>query len=169
MPKLFTDLSAKKMSAKDYINKKRNLTIYNDFGNAGVARHVAKTYSNGKLKSAINHSNLLYLTKGYYEHYQTEDISSAVIQSYNSQTFRKGCSVDTSQGTTNYTGDILVNYAISDISGNQTQSFHDTKFAKITEYGEIIETTNVTLTDHTKKDHVNCFQFPLPKLHKKTC
>ena len=30
MPKLFADLSAKKMSAKDYINQKRNLTLYND-------------------------------------------------------------------------------------------------------------------------------------------
>jgi hypothetical protein len=169
MPKLFTDLSAKKMSAKDYINKKRNLTIYNDFGNTGVARHVAKTYSNGKLKSTINHSNLLYLTKGYYDHYQTQDISSALIQSYKSQTFSKGCNIDVRQGTTNYTGDILVNYNISDSSGNQTQSFHDTKYANVTQYGEIIETTNATLTDNTKKDNVNCFQFPLPKLHKKTC
>ena len=111
----------------------------------------------------------MYLTKGYYDHYQTQDISSAVIQSYESQTFRKGCNVDSRQGATNYTGDVLVNYNISDSSGNQTQTSHDTKYANITEYGEIIETSNVTLTDHTKKDNVNCFQFPLPKLHKKTC
>ena len=54
MPKLFTDLSTKKMSAKDYINKKRNLTLYNDFGNNGVARKIAQQYNNGKLKNTIN-------------------------------------------------------------------------------------------------------------------
>ncbi len=42
MPKLFTDLSAKKMSAKDYINKKRNLTIYNDFGNNRCSKTCSK-------------------------------------------------------------------------------------------------------------------------------
>lgn len=169
MPKLFTDLSAKKLSAKDYINKKRNLTIYNDFGNTGVARKIAQQYDNGKLKSTTNHSNLLNLTKGYYDHYQTQDVSSALIQSYDSQIFRNGCNINQNGGTTNYTGDVLLNYNKSDVSGNQTQTFHDTKFAHVTDYGEIHETTNATLTDNKKTDIVNCFQFPLPKLHKKTC
>jgi len=169
MPKLFTDLSAKKMSAKDYINQKRNLTIYNDFGNTGVARKIAQQYNNGKLKSATNHSNLLNLTKGYYNHYQTQDVSSAVIQSYDSQIFRNECTTNVRGGDTNYTGDVLLNYNISDASGNQTQTYNDTKFAHITEYGEIHETTDATLTNNKKTETVNCFQFPSPKLHKKTC
>ena len=45
MPKLFADLSAKKMSAKDYINQKRNLTLYNDFTNTGVARKIFQSGS----------------------------------------------------------------------------------------------------------------------------
>ncbi len=169
MPKLFTDLSAKKLSAKDYINKKRNLTLYNDFGNTGVARKIAQQYDSGKLKTATNHSNLLNLTKGYYEHYQTQDISSSLFQSYESQIFSDACAVNKRGGSTNYTGDVLVNYTTSSTDGAQVQTFHDTKYANVTDYGEIHETTNATLTDNKKTEKVYCFQFPLPKLHKKTC
>jgi len=169
MAKLFTDLSAKKMSAKDYINKKRNLTLYNDFGNTGIARKITSQYDNGKLKTVNNHSNLLNLTKGYYEHYQTQDISSALLQSYDSQQFRDECKSTEIRGSTNYTGELLVNYTTSSTDGVQTQTIHDTKYANITDYGEIHETTNATLTDNKKTENVKCFQFPLPKLHKKTC
>ena len=169
MPKLFTDLSAKNMSAKDYINKKRNLTLYNDFTNTGIARKISQRYDNGKLKTATNHSNLLKLTKGYYEHYQTQDISSALFQSYDSQTFRNECEYTKTRGITNYTGEVLVNYSTDTTNGTQQQTYHDTKYADITDYGEIHETTNATLTNNKKTEKVRCFQFPLPNLHGKTC
>jgi len=169
MPKLFTDLSAKKMTAKDYINDKRNLTLYNDFGNTGAARKIAQQYDNGKLKTATNHSNLLNLTKGYYQHYQTQDISSSLFQSYDSQIFRNDCDVNKREGITNYTGDVLINYTTSSTDGAQVQTFHDTKYSNITDYGEIHETTNATLTNNKKTENVKCFQFPLSKLHNKTC
>jgi len=168
MPKLFTDLSTKKMSAKDYINKKRNLTLYNDFGNNGVARKIAQQYNNGKLKNTINHENLLNLTKGYYDHYQTQDISSALFQTYDSQVFRNECEYTKQNGATNYTGKMLLNNNTTD-AGTQALLQMDTKFSDVNHYGEIIETTNATLTDNKKTDKVKCFQYPLPKLHKKTC
>lgn len=168
MPKLFTDLSTKKMSAKDYINKKRNLTLYNDFGNNGVSRKIAQQYNNGKLKNVINHENLLNLTKGYYDHYQTQDISSALFQTYDSQVFRSECEYTKQKGATNYTGKMLLNNNTTD-AGTQSLLQMDTKFSDVNHYGEIIETTNATLTDNKKTDKVKCFQYPLPKLHKKTC
>ena len=169
MPKLFADLSAKKMSAKDYINQKRNLTLYNDFTNTGVARKISQRYDNGKLKTATNHSNLLKLTKGYYEHHQTQDISSALFQSYDSQIFRNECEYTKSRGATNYTGEVLVNNTINTADGVQQQTYHDTKYADVTDYGEIHETTNATLTNNKKTENVKCFQYPLPNLHGKTC
>lgn len=169
MPKLFTNLSTKKMSAKDYINKKRNLTLYNDFTNTGAARKISQRYGNGKLKTATNHSNLLKLTKGYYEHHQTQDISSALFQNYDSQIFRNECEYTKSRGATNYTGELLINNTINTVDGSQQQTTHDTKYANITDYCEIHETTNATLTNNKKTENVRCFQYPLSNLHGKTC
>lgn len=169
MPKLFKDSSKPIMSAKEFIDKKRNLTLYNDFGNNGVSRKIAHKYDNGKLKNANNHENLLYLTKGYYDHHQTVDVNNSLIQTFESEVFRNKCSKQTElRGSSNYTGNVLVNNNI-DLSGNQMQSFHGTKFANVTHYGEIIEESNVTITNQQKKDKVFCFQFPLYNLNKKTC
>ena len=165
MPKLFKDSSKPIMSAKDFIDKKRNLTLYNDFGNNGVSRKIAHKYDNGRLKNANNHENLLYLTKGYYDHHQTIDVNNSLIQNYESQVFRNNCSKQTEiRGTSNYNGKVLVNQNI-----DGTQTFHDTKFANVTQYGEIIEETGVTITNQQKKENVFCFQFPLHNLNQKTC
>ena len=45
-------------------------------------RILAKTYNNGQLRNASNHSNLLKLTKGYYDYHQRVDISSNLFQIY---------------------------------------------------------------------------------------
>ncbi|RZD41743.1 MAG: hypothetical protein CXT73_04385, partial [Methanobacteriota archaeon] len=68
MVKLFKNKTT--FSAKDYIERKRNRALYCDLGNTNEARHLGQTFNNGKVKSTVNQSSLLKLTKGYYDYNQ---------------------------------------------------------------------------------------------------
>ena len=78
MVKLFKNKTT--FSAKDYIEQKRNRQIYCDLGNTNEGRHLGQTYDNGKVKSTVNQSSLLNLTKGYYDYNQKKlKIQSEII------------------------------------------------------------------------------------------
>ena len=164
MPKLFSSPDNENLTATDYISRKRNLTIYCDYGKENKGRKLAKNYMNGQLQSAINHSSLLNLTKGYYDYHQRVDVSNNLFQIYTGEKFvnTKCKSVDLKDTTitTNYTGMLLVD----DNSGNE---IIDTAFSNVVNYNKIESKSinNVARDERTHK--TKCFQFPLVKLMKK--
>jgi len=172
MPKLFKNPNSDNLTAKDYINKKRNETIYADVGNSGNSRKIYQQYNNGRLKSATNHENLLRITKGYYSHHQNIDISNSFFQNYDGQLFSTGsesCNVVSRGGSTNYTGEGLI-MNILNHNTQQIQLDKDTKFSKVLDYGEIY-TKSVTgdLSNNKLVNKVKCFQYPLSNLQNKKC
>lgn len=169
MVKLFSSPDDNNLTATDYIERKRNLALYCDYGKQNNGRKIAKTYDNGKLRNATNHSNLLNLTKGYYDYHQRIDISSSLFQIYEGEKFDSVCKTENKNMdviTSNYTGIILLNEE-TDISQN-SRTIEDTLFDNVVDYNEI-ETSTLTNEGRDARMHkTKCFQFPLVKLTKKS-
>lgn len=164
MPKLFSSPDNENLTATDYISRKRNLTIYCDYGKENKGRKLAKNYTNGQLRSAINHSSLLNLTKGYYDYHQRIDVSNNLFQTYAGEKFvNTNCKTVDLKDTTitsNYTGMLLVD----DNSGNE---IIDTAFSNVVNYNKI-ESKSISSVAKDEKTHkTKCFQYPLVKLMKK--
>ena len=151
------------------MKEKEISALYCDYGKQNNGRKIAKTYDNGKLRNATNHSNLLNLTKGYYDYHQRIDISSSLFQIYEGEKFDSVCKTENKNMdviTSNYTGIILLNEE-TDISQN-SRTIEDTLFDNVVDYNEI-ETSTLTNEGRDARMHkTKCFQFPLVKLTKKS-
>jgi hypothetical protein len=169
MVKLFSSPDDNNLTATDYIERKRNLTLYCDYGKQNNGRKIAKTYENGQLRNASNHSNLLKLTKGYYDYHQRIDISSSLFQVYEGEKFDSKCIEENKNMnaiTSNYTGIILLTDE-TDISQN-SQNIKDTLFDNVVDYNEIETSELINEGKDAKMHKTKCFQFPLVKLTKKS-
>jgi hypothetical protein len=166
MPKLFSSPDNENLTATDYISRKRNLTIYCDYGKENNGRKLAKNYTNGQLQSAINHSSLLNLTKGYYDYHQRVDISNNFYQSYVGEKFDdticKRPDLKNTTTNTNYTGMLLVN------DGSNNQVIQDTSFSNVVNYNKIESKAINNVSKDERIHKTKCFQFPLVKLMKKS-
>ena len=125
MVKLFKN--GETFSAKDYTEKKRNKQLYCDFGKTNEARHLGQTYANGKIKSTINQSSLLNLTKEHYD-YNQDVLKTACFfdAEYQTENYNYKLCIETEVSNTsksiNYTGDRLVSI------DNNTMKDNDTKY-----------------------------------------
>lgn len=110
MVKLFGKSNS--ISAKDYIDKKRNTRLYCDTNNNNSeGRHIGKFYGNKRLQYATNHSNLLNLTKGMFQHRHDKNVSCYYDKNREAQKFNytictEIANLDTLKNT-NYTGERL--------------------------------------------------------------
>lgn len=164
MVKLFKN--GETFSAKDYTEKKRNKQLYCDFGKTNEARHLGQTYANGKIKSTINQSSLLNLTKGYHD-YNQDVLKTACFfdTEYQTENYNyKLCTeteVSNTAKSTNYTGNRLVSI------DNNTMKDNDTKYAHVVEYAEIKTIDPATLTKDNKTKKRKIFMHPISNLSKK--
>ena len=141
MVKLFGKSNS--ISAKDYIDKKRNTRLYCDTNNNNSeGRHIGKFYGNKRLQYATNHSNLLKLTKGMFQHRHNKEVScyyhndNREIQKYNYSVGTEIANLDTTKNT-NYTGERLVKNDDGNMIDNKT------RFSKGVQYC-LIEKKDVT-------------------------
>ena len=141
-----------KMSANDYINSKKNKQIFCDINN--TKSNVHKT-SGGKLSQTKDHSTLLAMTKGYFDYYQTVDVSNVFFTTYNDQIVKKQyCTQyppDNTDISGGYFGSILTTYE------DGYQAIIDSKAFFQNEYTEISQ-ENITITDQHKIGKVKCFK-----------
>ena len=140
------------MTSNDYINSKKNKQLFCDINNSKSKVHKVK---GGKLSQTANHSTLMAMTKGYFDYYQTTDVSNDFFTTYNEQIINNdNCVTYPSSNTdisSNYFGSILTTYE------DGYQAIIDSKAFFQNEYAEVSE-ENITITDQHKVGKVKCFQ-----------
>jgi len=140
------------MTSNDYINSKKNKQLFCDINNSKSKVHKVK---GGKLSQTANHSTLMAMTKGYFDYYQTTDVSNAFFTTYNEQIINNdNCVTYPSSNTdisSNYFGSILTTYE------DGYQAIIDSKAFFQNEYAEVSE-ENITITDQHKVGKVKCFK-----------
>jgi hypothetical protein len=152
-------------SSKDYTERKRNRQLYCDLSNTNEARHLGQTFNNGKIKSTVNQSSLLNLTKGYYDYNQNTLNTSCFFEEENPiEKFTYSVCTETESSNTsknsNYTGERLVTAA------DNTQTDNDTKYAHVIEYAEIQTIDPAILTKEVKTEKRKKFMYPISNLSK---
>ena len=141
-----------KMTSNDYINSKKNKQIFCDINNTTSRVHKVK---GGKLSQTADHSTLLAMTKGYFDYYQTVDVSNVFFTSYYDQNVKNDNCVryptDNTDVSSNYFGSILTTYE------DGYQAIIDSKAFFQNEYAET-SNENITITDQHKVSKVKCFK-----------
>jgi len=151
-------------TAKDYIERKRNFNIFYDLSNNPIKNKLSCVKGN-KITKVNNHSNLINLTKGFFDFHQSGkcvDVSGNLQTSYDVEKFNKNkCSIiknDVTATNNLYTGIALTNEGIPDAIINSTTS-------NIKNYAEInidpmVGTTNDgnKFTYNKKTQTVNCIK-----------
>ena len=162
MVKLFG--KSKSISAKDYIDKKRNTRLYCDTNNNnGEGRHIGKFYGNKRLQYATNHSNLLKLTKGMFQHRHNKDVScyyhngNREVQIYNYSVGTEISNLDTTKNT-NYTGERLVNNDEGNMIDNKTKFSKGVRYCLI-EKKDVTELEKEIVTEKVEKN-----EYPISRL-----
>lgn len=154
------------VSSKDYIEKKRRKRLYCDTINNNIeGRYIGKFYNDNtkRLQNATNHSNLLNLTKGMFEHRHYKGVSCYFHDGErNVQTFKykNSTEIDTLNTikTTNYDGEFLVT------NNNGLSVDNKTKYSKGVEYSSIekLNVSNLEKDIATKKIEKN--EYPIARL-----
>ena len=166
MNKIFTN-NAEPLSSKDYIERKRNIRIYEDFSkNTSPEKKIAHK-KNNKLTNTNNHSNLLKLTKGYYNYNQDKCKNDSFFTTYQGETIlydlhdRRLCGEEVP--VMNYVEHIGDFNEIAQIRDDYEPNFNfERDYSKV---GTIPAEANKQLFDEKIKIHeVKCFQYPLPDL-----
>lgn len=151
-------------TAKEHIERKRNLNLFLDLSNNPVTNKLTRIKGK-KITNVNNHSNLINLTKGFFEHYQSGkcvDMTGSLQTSYDVETFSKRKNdiiknnvvgnVDISNV---YTG-ILLTY--DNVYTETTNDFIlNSKTDNIKNYAEV-STKNGILTHVKKTQSVNCIK-----------
>ena len=117
-------------TAKEHIERKRNRVLFSDLSNNTSANLIA-CVKNKKITRFNNHSNLINISKGFYDYYQEGkcvDISNSLMSEYDKETFGKDkCKVIdnniTNNGTVStYSGIVLTDDGYPDSIVNSTTS-----------------------------------------------
>ena len=169
MVKLFGKSNS--ISAKDYIDKKRNTRLYCDTNNNNSeGRHIGKFYGNKRLQYATNHSNLLNLTKGMFQHRHNKNVScyyhkgNRVVQKYNYSVGTEIANLDTSKNT-NYTGERLVTKWKDPNSDDRTYIVdNNTKFSKGVRYCTVEKKDVAKLEKEIVTEKVEKNEYPISRL-----
>ena len=153
-------------TAKEHIIQKRNLNLYLDLSNNTNLNHTA-CLNDKKIKKFNNHSNLLNISHGFYDYFQTgkcRDICNNFLSSdsTNMEVFRRNkiqkCSEKNSENnnniSNNYSGMVLTqnteaNYPNSTVLNSNEENK--------TMFSSVEEITNPTLTAKKKLRKTKCF------------
>ena len=148
------------MTSNDYIIGKKNKSLFCDINNTSSSVHKVK---NNKLSQTSNHSTVLAMTKGYYDYYQTVDISNDFFTTYDGQIVKDDNCVsypnDNSDISSNYFGSILTTYSTG------YQAIIDSKAFFQNEYTESTNEAH-TITDQHKTNNVKCFKMHTSSIQK---
>ena len=169
MVKLFKKSNS--ISAKDYIDKKRNTRLYCDTNNNNSeGRHIGKFYGNKRLQYATNHSNLLKLTKGMFQHRHNKNVScyyhngNRESEKYNYTVSTEIENLDTLKNT-NYTGERLVTKWKDPNSDDRTYIVdNNTKFSKGVRYCMVEEKDVAKLEKEIVTEKVEKNEYPISRL-----
>lgn len=154
-------------TAKDYIERKRNFNLFYDLSNNPIKNKLSYVKGN-KITKVNNHSNLINLTKGYFDFHQSGrcvDISANLQSSYDFEKFnKKECPVIKNNITDNtglnnvYTGIALTNEGIPDVIINSTTN-NIKNYAEV-KMDQLVGTTNDgnKFTYDKKIQTVNCIK-----------
>ena len=145
-------------TAKEHIERKRNRVLFYDLSNNNSANLIA-CIKNKKITRFNNHSNLINISKGFYDHYQDGscvDVSNSLISEYEKEIFNKEkCNIIKNISTDNqtistYNGINLTNDGSPDTVLNSTTD-------NIKHYSERTINTITDFASKPKKQKVNCF------------
>ena len=173
MVKLFQKSNS--VSAKDYIEKKRNKRIYCDTNNNNVeGRYIGRFYDDNtkRLQNAVNHSSLLNITKGMFDHRHEKKIAcyfhdgERKVETYNYKNSTEIDSLNTIKST-NYTGERIVE-KLRDIHDDNRAFIADnnTKYNKGVRYALIQKMDVANLEKDIVVEKVKINQYPIARLLK---
>lgn len=159
------------ISAKDYIDKKRNKRLYCDTNNNNSeGRHIGKFYGNKRLQYATNHSNLLKLTKGMFQHRHNNKVGcyyhndNREVQKFNYKISTEIENLNTIKNT-NYTGERLVQEWKDPNSDDRTYIVdNNTKFSKGVRYCLIEKKDVAELEKEKATEKVEKNEYPISRL-----
>tara|TARA_B100000795_G_scaffold21077_1_gene14041 strand:+ start:2175 stop:2687 length:513 start_codon:yes stop_codon:yes gene_type:complete len=119
-------------TAKEYIERKRNLNLFYDLSNNPIKNKISCINGN-KITKVNNHTNLINLTKGYFDYYQNNKCISAKsdlsnnydVEKYpeNKGAIIKNNNQDNVDISNAYTGNILTNHGSPDLIINSTTDY----------------------------------------------
>ena len=153
-------------TAKEHIERKRNLNIFYDLSN-NTSNKLA-CVKDKKITRFNNNSNLINISKGFFDYYQTgkcKDVSGNLMSSYNAEEFPEDkCKVikssDDNTGKTLYAGMTL---STNDAPGLPIDTNVGDPFIK--KYSEITENSMIGVTNDgikfkniVRKNKVKCFK-----------
>ena len=111
-------------TAKEYIERKRNFNLFYDLSNNPTKNKITCIKGN-KITKVNNHSNLIKLTKGYFDYYQNDKCVSTktdLSSNYDVEKFSENkCAIIKNNNEYNtdisnvYTGNILTNNGSPDL------------------------------------------------------
>lgn len=173
MVKLFQKSNS--VSAKDYIEKKRNKRIYCDTNNNNTeGRYIGKFYDNDtkRLQNAVNHSSLLKITKGMFDHRHAKKLpcyfhnGERKVQTFNYKNSTEIDNLNTIKAT-NYTGERLTeNYKDPNTDGQTFKVDNNTKYSKGVRYASIQKMDVANLEKDIVVEKVAKNQYPIARLLK---
>lgn len=158
MPKLFKNNTTE--SAKDYIERKRNKRLYCDTANNNTEGRYLATFNDNtkRLQSAINHSNLLKLTKGMLQHRHDKFVdcyhhmNERKTQQYNIKKTINNCHTDNTIKNINFK--------------NEMNIMNETKYSKGVEYSSVKSSNIEELKKDIKTSKVEKHYYPMARLLK---
>jgi len=153
-------------TAKEYIERKRNLNLFYDLSNNPTKNKITCIKGN-KITKVNNHSNLINLTKGYFDYYQNgKCVSTDLSSNYDVEKFSENkCAIIKNNNEYNtdisnvYTGNILMDDRTPELI---TDSITDSTTEHMKNYAEINNEEGVVqdnkFTYHKKINYVNCIK-----------
>jgi len=118
-------------TAKEYIERKRNFNLFYDLSNNPTKNKITCIKGN-KITKVNNHSNLINLTKGYFDYYQNgKCVSTDLSSNYDVEKFSENkCAIIKNNNEYNtdisnvYTGNILMNNSIPETITDSTTDYN---------------------------------------------
>ena len=156
-------------TAKEYIERKRNFNLFYDLSN-NPAKNKITCIKGNKITKVNNHSNLINLTKGYFDYYQSNKCISArteLSSNYDVEKFTENkCATIKNNNEYNtdisnaYTGNILINDRTPELI---IDSITDSTTDNIKNYAEYVSEDNSAsngdkFTYKKKINYVKCIK-----------
>jgi hypothetical protein len=150
-------------TAKEYIERKRNFNLFYDLSN-NPSKNKITCIKGNKITKVNNHSNLINLTKGYFDYYQSNKcitVKPDLSSNYDVEKFSENkCAIIKNNNEYNtdisnaYTGNILINDGTQELITDSTTD-------NIKNYNEINSTVlddNIKFSYKKKINYVNCIK-----------
>ena len=155
-------------TAKEYIERKRNFNLFYDLSN-NPSKNKITCIKGNKITKVNNHSNLINLTKGYFDYYQNNKCIGAtnLSSNYDIEKFSENkCKIIKNNNEYNtdisnvYTGNILITNRTPELI---TDTILDSTTEHMKNYAELTDGLNSTdsnakFTYHKKIKYVNCIK-----------